>query len=218
MMGAIAHRKRAGVLAIAIAAGLIAAAPQSAGVACGYDTPQSASRGLLNWLYPDSLYVIGAISQEVAARRLPLSNFDRGGPADMFGHKFGLAKTSLEQFGAMLGAASSEPLRAPVTVVLVEPMLWARFVPTAEGLQTTVHVSGAERGDLVVITGEAVVAEIAARRLTFAEAYARGVVRLYGEHGQIAAFLKTAAQVGASQATLDDPRGGASQASEKLIQ
>jgi len=69
------------------------------------------SRGFLNWIYPDSLYVMGAISTEVAAGRLPLANIDRGGPPDLFGHKFRLAKTSLEQFGAMLGAASSASLR-----------------------------------------------------------------------------------------------------------
>ena len=201
-MKAIADRKRAGALGMAIAAGLIAATPESPGFACGYDNPESASRGFLNWIYPDSLYVIGAISREVGARRLPLANFDRGGLADMFGRKFRLAKTSLEQFGAMLGA-SPEPLQSPVTVVLVEPMLWARFVPSPEGLQTVVHVSGAERGDLVLVTGEAVVAEIAAHRLTFGQAYARGVVRLYGDDARIAAFLRTAAQVGASQAALD---------------
>jgi hypothetical protein len=240
-MHALADRRRFGVLGIAVAAGLMVAAPASDGLACGYDDPQSVSRGFLNWIYPDSLYVIGAISKEVAARRLPLSNFDRGG-VDLFGNKFRLAKTSLEEFGAMLGAASREPLPTPVALVLVEPMLWARYQPTAEGLRTAVHVSGAERGDLVVVTGEAVIAEIAARHLTFREAYARGVVRLYGGDARIAAFLRTAGRVGANQTTFDtEPRpmlapgriaadaslfpaaaadrtAGAPQASKKLIQ
>ena len=171
------------------------AAPGSRGLACGYDDPLSISRGSLSWSYPDALYVMGAISREVAARRLPLANFDRPG-VDLFGHKFRLAKTSLEQFGAMLGAASREPLQSPVAVVLVEPMLWARFEPTAGGLRTAVHASSAERGDLVVVTGEAVIAEIAARHLTFGEAYARGVARLYGTDAQIAAFIQNYQRVG----------------------
>lgn len=240
-MRALRDRKRAGVLGIAAAVGLIVAAPASQGLACGYDNPQSVSRGFLNWIYPDSLYVIGAISKEVAARRLPLSNFDRGGP-DLFGHKFLLAKTSLNQFGAMLDTASSEPLQTPVALVLVEPMLWARFQPAAEGVRTALHASGAERSDLVVITGEAVIAEIAAQRLTFREAYARGVVRLYGGDAQIAAFLRTYEQVGenpsdhdakakstaapasvSADVTLSPPAGadrtaGASRTFEKLIQ
>ena len=205
-MHALADRRRFGVLGIAVAAGLMVAAPASDGLACGYDNPQSVSRGFLNWIYPDSLYVIGAISKEVAARQLPLSNFDRGG-VDLFGNKFKLAKASLEEFGAMLGAASPEPLPTPVALVLVEPMLWARYQPTAEGLRTALHVSGAERGDLVVVTGEAVIAEIAARRLTFGEAYTRGVVRLYGGDTRIVAFLRTAGRVGANQTTFDtEPR------------
>ncbi|MBA5800700.1 hypothetical protein HX902_03560 [Rhizobium sp. WYCCWR 11317] len=182
---------------------LIFAAPASQGLACGYDNPQSVSRGFLNWIYPDSLYVIGAISREVAARRLPLSNFDRGGPADLFGHNFLLAKTSLEQFGTMLDVASPEPLQTSVALVLVEPMLWARFQPAPEGVRTAVHVSGAERGDLVVITGEAVIAEIAAQRLTLSEAYARGVVRVYGSDARIVEFLRTYGPIGANASAHD---------------
>ena len=131
-----------------------------------------------------------------------MANFDRPG-VDLFGHKLQLAKMSLGQFGTMLGSASPEALRTPVALVLIEPMLWARFVPTAEGLRTEVHVSGAEQGDLVIITGEAVIAEIAAGRLTFGQAYARGVARLYGEDAQIAAFLQKYQQVGTNLSALE---------------
>jgi hypothetical protein len=203
-MRALRHRRRAAILAMAVTAGLIATAPSSEGLACGYEDPQSVSRGSLNWSYPDSLYVIGAISKEVAARRLPLANFDRPG-VDLFGHKFKLAKTSMEAFGAMLAAERPERLRIPVALVLVEPMLWARFEPTARGLRSIIHASGAERGDLVIVTGEAVVAEIAEQHLTFRQAYERGVARLYGDDAQIAALLEFADQLGASQASASLP-------------
>ena len=201
MGGTIRHWKTAAA-AIMAAAGLFAVALGSQGLACGYDDPQSVSRGSLNWSYPNALYVIGAISREVAARRLPLANFDRGG-VDLFGRKFKLAATSLEQFGAMLGAAPSRSLQTSVAVVLVEPMLWARFEPTDDGWRIAVHVSGPGRGDLVMVTGEAVISEIAARHLTFRQAYARGIVRLYGEDAQIAAFVQNYQQVGARQNTAD---------------
>ena len=197
-MRTLRHRKRAAFLVMAALAGMTAA-PGSRGLACGYDDPLSISRGSLSWSYPDALYVMGAISREVAARRLPLANFDRPG-VDLFGHKFRLAKTSLEQFGAMLGAASREPLQSPVAVVLVEPMLWARFEPTADGLRTAVHVSSAEHGDLVIVTGEAVIAEIAARHLTFGEAYARGVARLYGRMPRLPHSSKTTSELARTQA------------------
>ena len=194
-MRALGPGTRTTFLAMAMTAGLLAVPPGSEGFACGYDSPQSVSRGALSWSYPDSLYVIGAISREVAARRLPLANFDRGG-VDLFRHKFKLTATSLAQFGAMLSAAS-ERFPSSVAVVLVEPMLWARFEPAADGLRTAIHVSGAQRGDLVIVTGEAVIAEIAARHLTFGQAYARGIMRLYGEEAQIAAFVQNYQQVGA---------------------
>ncbi|WEX74521.1 hypothetical protein PYH37_001956 [Sinorhizobium numidicum] len=196
------YRKRAGTLGMAAVAVLIAIVPGSEGFACGYDNPRSISRGSLNWSYPFSLHVMGAISREVAARRLPIANFDRGG-MDLFGRKYLRAKKALEQFGEMLRPTSREPLPTPVAVVLVEPMLWARFEMTAVGLRTAVHVPGAERGDLVIITGEAVIAEIAARRLMFGDAYARGIVRLYGEDRQIAAFVQKYQQVGANRSTRD---------------
>lgn len=199
-MRALKYRKRSAVLFAGVAAGLITAAMGSKGFACGYEDPQAVSRGSLSWGYPDSLYVIGAISTEVAARRLPLANFNRAG-VDLFGHKFQFARTSLEKFGAMFGAVSQ--LQTSVAVVLVEPMLWTRFEPVTGGLRTAVHVPSAEPGDLVIVTGEAVIAEIAASRLTFGQAYERGVVRLYGEDAQIAAFVHTYQQLGARLGALE---------------
>ena len=195
-------------IAVAFVASFFAAAPTSKGHACGYDSPQTASQGFLNWLYPDSLYVVGAISKEVAAGRLPVANFDQTGP-DLFGHRFKLTATALEQFGAMLRAASPGPAQPSVSLVVVEPMLWTRFDQGPDGMRTTVHISGAQPGDLVLVSGEAVVTEIAARRLTFGQAVARGVVRLYGPAPQIAQFLRSYSDVGASDGALSLASGAA---------
>jgi hypothetical protein len=180
----------------------MAAAPMSEGHACGYDSPQTASKGFLNWLYPDSLHVVGAISREVAAKRLPLANFDQTGQ-DLFGHRFKLTATALEQFGDMLRVASPGPSQPSVSLVVVEPMLWTRFDQGSDGLRTTVHVPGALPGDLVLVSGEAIVTEIAARRLTFGRAVERGVVRLYGTAPQIAQFLLSYSDVGASDSAVE---------------
>lgn len=195
-------RKLARAATVTLAACLMAAAPASEGHACGYDSPQTVSQGFLNWLYPDSLYVVGAISREVAAGRLPLANFDQTGP-DLFGHRFKLTATALEQFGDMLRVASPGPSQPSVSLVVVEPMLWTRFDQGPDGLRTTVHVSGAQPGDLVLVAGEAVIAEIAARRLTFGQAVERGVVRLYGTAPQIAQFLRSYSHVGASDSAVE---------------
>lgn len=199
-------RLRRGKLArattVALAASLMAAAPVSEGRTCGYDSPQTTSQGFLNWLYPDSLYVVGAISREVAAGRLPVANFDQTGP-DLFGHRFKLTAAALEQFGDMLRVASPGPSQLSVSLVIVEPMLWTRFDQGPDGLRTTVHVSGAQPGDLVIVAGEAVIAEIAARRLTFGQAVERGVVRLYGSAPQIAQFLLCYSHVGANDSAVE---------------
>lgn len=202
-------RNLARATTVAIAASLMAAAPVSDGHACGYDSPQTASQGFLNWLYPDSLYVVGAISKEMAAGRLPVANFDQTGP-DLFGHRFKLTATALEQFGDMLRAASPGPAQPSVSLVVVEPMLWTRFDQGPDGIRTTVHISGAQPGDLVLVSGEAVVTEIAARRLTFGQAVARGVVRLYGSAPQIAQFLLSYSNVGTSDGALSLASGAAS--------
>ena len=194
-----ASRSRA--LALSVAAGLMAL-PASYGLACNYDDPVSVSRGFMNWTYPDSLYVMGAISREVGARRLPLANFDQPG-LDLFGRRYLLTKKALDQFGEMLREASPGPSQLSASLVLIEPMLWTRFAQGPGGLRTCVHVSGPQRGDLVLVSGEAVIGEIAALRLTFGEALHRGLVRLYGSEAQIAQFLLAYEYVGVSGSAVD---------------
>ncbi|WP_181150119.1 hypothetical protein [Ensifer aridi] len=109
-----------------------------------------------------------------------------------------MAKTSLERFGDMLHVP--DRLATPVSLILVEPMLWARFEPSAGGVKTGVHVSGARRADLVLVSGEAVISEIAARRLTFGQAVERGLMRLYGSQSQITGFRRQFDQVGSDPA------------------
>jgi len=45
-------------------------------LACGYEDPTSVSWGLLEFNYPDALYVVGAMSMAIAAGRLQPPNFD----------------------------------------------------------------------------------------------------------------------------------------------
>jgi hypothetical protein len=182
------------VLALSTAAVLMAL-PASYGLACGYDSPQSISRGVLNWTYPDSLHVIGAISREVGARRLPLANFNRAG-ADLFGQRFRATTTALNEFAELLRAASSEPSQPAFSLVLVEPVLWTRFEPRPDGLHAKVHVASPEPGDLVLVTGEAVIGEIALGRLSVGDAVKIGLIRLYGSEKQRSDFIGTYRLVG----------------------
>lgn len=197
---------------VTVAAVLLAAAPAPGAFACGYEDPQSVSRGFLNWLYPDSLHVIGAISREVAARRLPPANFNRAS-VDLFGRRYSATKMALEQFGEMLSAAAPTPSQPSLSLVLVEPVLWTRFERGANGLHARVHVSGVEPGDLVLVSGEAVISEIAKGRLTVGHATKTGLIRIYGLEEQKAQFIDTYQQVGSSPLATGWSRGKESQPS-----
>ena len=80
-------------------------------------------------------------------------------------------------------------------------MLWTRFVSDGDDVRAQVHVSGAQGGDLVVISGEEVIRAVANNRLAVGEAYRSRLIRLYGTDEQVAAFLVLCEQVGMPRST-----------------
>ncbi len=153
--------------------------------ACGYHDDVSIARGVLNWTYPDALHVIGAISRAVAERRLPVRA--SGGGVDMFAYH-GTVRI-IERYGHLLQEAASEMPVPAFSLLLIEPMLWTRFVPDQGDVQTRVHVSAPEAGELVIISGEEVIRAIVNETLTIGEAHRSGLLRLYGTDQQVGAFL-----------------------------
>jgi hypothetical protein len=164
----------------------------STALACGFHDDVSIARGALNWVYPDALHVIGASARAVAEGRLPPPGPARGGfgPGSYHG-----TVRSLERFALQLRSPSREAAPA-LALVLVEPMLWTRYVPDGGDLRSEVHVVGPEAGDLVMVAGEAVLHEIAGGRLALEEAHRLGLVRLYGTDEQTAPFLIRYGKVG----------------------
>jgi hypothetical protein len=160
----------------------------AASSACGYHDDVTMARGLLNWIYPDALHVLGAISAAVAEGQLPNPNLAASAP-DMFGAKYHRTVQSLERLGYGLAATSDEARPDSISLVLIEPMLWSRFELSSGQLRTQTHVTGPKTGDLVLVSGEAVIGEIASGRLTIGKAHQLGLVRLYGPAAQQARFL-----------------------------
>ncbi len=152
--------------------------PSLVAFACGYEDPKSASfhRGILNWGYPNALYVQGALTQAHLAGII-----EPAPPAakDLLGRHFRKAADMLRQFGAELRPDEADEFA--FTVVLIEPMLWARYTVSGGSVRTSVHVKGPENGDLVVVTAEAALKEIEVGRLTFQRAEELGLVRCYGD-------------------------------------
>lgn len=163
------------------------------GVACGYHDDVSLARGALNWVYPDALHVVGAISTAVAERRLPAGIPVRGGLGLLGYH--GTVR-ALDQHAQQLRMSLGEMPPPTFSLVLIEPMLWTRFVSEGGDVQMQVHVPGPQAGDLVVISGEEVIRAVANSRLTVGEAYRAGLIRLYGTDEQVRSFLTLYDQVG----------------------
>jgi hypothetical protein len=167
-----------------------------AAVACGYHDDVSLARGVLNWIYPDALHVLGAISTAVAEKRLPAGTTVRGGLGLTRYH--GTAR-ALDQHAQQLRISAGE--MPTFSLLLIEPMLWTRFGSDGGEVRARVHVSGPQGGDLVMISGEEVIRAIANDRLAVGEAYRSGLIRLYGTDEQVASFLTLVEQVGMPRPT-----------------
>jgi hypothetical protein len=157
-------------------------------LACGYHDDVTLARGIMNWVYPDALHVVGAISTAVAERRLPLPRSDGEAP-DLFGAKYRATVKSLEQFEEALRPVFQGSSPPSLALVLVESMLWTRFEADQDEPRAQVHVSGPRPGDLVLVSGEVVIREVAIGRLSIGEALRLGLIRLYGSDDRRARFL-----------------------------
>ena len=70
-------------------------------------------------------------------------------------------------------------------MILIEPMLWARFEFRAGELALQAHADGPAKGDVVVVSDEPVIAALAEERITPQEARRLGLVRFYGARGAV---------------------------------
>ncbi len=177
----------------ALMVGTVALGLPPGAVACGYHDDVSLARGVLNWVYPDALHVVGAIAKAVSERRLPVST-SGGGEGNPWGYHHTVR--SIDHYTQQLRAHSGGTRPPAFSLLLIEPMLWTRFAPEGGDLQAQVHVSAPRAGDLVLISGEAVIREIANSRLSIGGAYRRGLIRLYGTEEQVEFFLTRYEQVG----------------------
>ena len=154
----------------------ISASSVTSSLACGYHSPQARALGILNWTFPKALYVRTALWRAERDGILPPSQSRRMPPAPAFRR----AVLSLRMLADQLSAA-----RAPVTkpmnisVVLIDSMLWTRFVATSHGYTALIDVGGAHDGDVVVVTASGVIEGMVRGSLDASVAEAHGLLRLY---------------------------------------
>jgi hypothetical protein len=180
--------------ALMAGAGVMIASPRGS-LACGFHDDVAFARGMLNWVYPDALHVVGAMTTAVAEERLPRSSAESG--PDLFGTRYRTLTAMLDRLKDELGAAM--PPSPAFSLVLVEPMLWTRFHSDDGEFRAQVHAGGPRPGDLVVVSGGKVVQALVDGRLSVGEAHRLGLLRLYGADGEQARFLAAYGHVGSER-------------------
>jgi hypothetical protein len=169
-------------------AALLAAAPITH--SCGLEDPSSIGlrRGALNIAFPEALHVGTAVWQAQLAGLLPrdpLLQRDDLAPEARDTLRLVKANALLRRLAGTFAAASGGE-RAAVSVVLRGPVLRTRFVPGDGVVQSSFHVQGPERSDVVLVTDSAVVEAIVDGQLTLARALELRLARLYGSPESIA--------------------------------
>jgi hypothetical protein len=170
--------------ALGLSAIVAAFAAGTGALACGMEDPNSIStrRGLLNFVYPESLHVGTAIWQAQMAGVLPKdaasAHADAGSDND---HEAELKASGelMKRLSRKLGAR--EPAASHgLAVVLIGPVLWTRFSREQDAVEVIFHADGPAKGDEVIATDEPVVQAIIDDRLTLERAIELRLARVYG--------------------------------------
>jgi hypothetical protein len=167
---------------------LLAGSP--AAHACGYHDPSSVNLGMLNLAYPDALHVRTAVW--MAQREGVISRDEQPAAIDpqaaMIGAMFRLRETTVKLgwFRDRIGNVLDGRAIPAFSLVLIGPMLWARFEPAGATLEMAAHATGPASEDVVIVTDGPVVAALLEGRLTPPEARKLGLVRFYGAHESVA--------------------------------
>jgi hypothetical protein len=167
----------------------LALALPSPAQACGYHDPSSMNLGALNMAYPDSLHVRTAVWMAQRDGELPPREPSPDGDPQAATIR---SMMRLGRTVAMLGALRDRMALtiggrpAPsFSLILIGPMLWARFEPRNGELALQPHADGPAQGDVIVVTDEPVIAALAEERITPQTARRLGLVRLYGDRASV---------------------------------
>lgn len=152
--------------------------------ACGFENPSAADleRGLLNWTFPNALYVTTAVWQAENSGILP-PRTSKGGKGLTAYHR---TATALEELALRIsqngGATADAP---PLSIVLIETVLWTHLDHGPQGYTANVHRDGPAPGDVVIVTEGSVIEALVDARVTAKAAEDAGLLRYYGDVGKL---------------------------------
>ncbi|MCB1781979.1 MAG: hypothetical protein KDJ34_18205 [Candidatus Competibacteraceae bacterium] len=157
-------------------AGLLTLGAAPAAFACGFHSMPEVQ---LEGMYPGSLTV--AVALRKAADRGVIDAAALQAPSK----RQALYIDSVGRLYAFREAIAASPAVAelPTSFSLgyVESRLWARYSWSEGELQVDIHTNGPAKGEAVVLTGEPVVTELLAGRLSIEQALAEGMIRIDGD-------------------------------------
>lgn len=180
------NRAGRAIAALISAASLVAGATLA--FSCGFEDPKSAdsARGMLNWAYPDALHVTSAVWRAQLVGAIPRDDRPAAVKA-LIGYR--RITTDLSAFRNRLAPDRGQPDLPAFSMVLIGPMLWTRFAPAGGALTMSVHASGPDDEDVVIVTDEPVVAALIEGRITPQAAQERGLIRFYGPPDRVSAIV-----------------------------
>lgn len=159
------------VAALCVVSLIISASPVRA---CGYHNQADLARGAMNLAFPKSLYVRTAVWQAQLNGVLPRRK--RSAEKDLFSYQ----RTASQLMKMARHLRVSQGNELAFTVVLLDSMLWTRFVSGPETYVATVHADGPKNGDVVLVAETPVIRAFVEGRLDPESAERHGLFRLYG--------------------------------------
>jgi len=160
-------------------AGLLCLGVAPAAIGCGFHPAMEVQ---LESMYPGSLPVAVALRKAAdngiidASALVALSN----GTAH-----YDDTVRRLQEFRKVLAASSAAPqLPASFSLGYVESQLWARYSQSGGKIHVDIHTDGPIEREAVVLTGEPVLTEVLAGRLSVDRALADGVILIDGNESE----------------------------------
>jgi hypothetical protein len=168
-----------------VLAGLLCLGAAPAATGCGFHAPLGVQ---LDGMYPGSLTVAVALrkaadSGVIDAAALQAPGKRRALYIDSVGRLQQLRKT-------LAASSAAAELPAGFSLGYVESRLWTRYSQSDGRVHADIHTDGPADGEAVVLTGEPVVTELLAGRLSVERALADGMILIVGNESEKTAIRR----------------------------
>jgi hypothetical protein len=168
-------RKPSHLCAPVALAGLVCLGTASVAIGCGFHSPLDVQ---LESMYPGSLTVAVALRRAADSGVIDAAALEAPGADTAL---YSDAVRRLQEFrNALAASPAASNLPASFSLGYVESGLWTRYSQSDGKVRVDVHTDGPAGGEAVVLTGEPVLAELVAGRLSVERALAEGMILIVG--------------------------------------